>query len=274
MQRTRAWSRVTVGLQGLAIICNLLLMLALANRRSVVGDLLARPDAVPVERTDRSDQLVLIGVVLALVAALTAWIGFVAWMYNCARVVDAHLPDALRHRPGWAIGGWFVPFLNLVRPPQIVADLWRSESRLRGASERITLIGWWWALFITGFFLDRLSRPDELSTLNAYRSADTREIVYAVVESLGLLLAVLVVLGTTARVERAVDAVRDTVGRASTNSPYGLRPSNSRVGEDAGPTVGKPAPSGAPTEVVDDFDDPSLDEKWQRFVEEYPERDH
>ncbi len=273
MHRARAWGRVTVGLSVLAILCHLLLILALANRRSVVADLLSRPDAVSVERADRSDQLVLIGVVLALVAAVTAWVAFVAWMYSCARVVDSHVPDALRHRPGWAIGSWFVPFLNLVRPPQIVADLWRTESRLRGGRERITLIGWWWALFITGFVLDRLDRSGQLSTLSAYRAADMREIFYAVVESLGLLLAVLVVLRTTARVEHAVNAEPDAAGPGWTDSSQSLRPSYRGVGEDAGPTAERSAPSSTPTEVVDDFADPSLDEKWQRFVEEHPESD-
>ena len=31
----------------------------------------------------------------------------------------------LRFTPGWGVGAWFVPFLNLVRPKQIVDDIWR-----------------------------------------------------------------------------------------------------------------------------------------------------
>jgi hypothetical protein len=31
-----------------------------------------------------------------------------------------------RFTEGWAIGAWFVPFLNLVRPKQIIDDIWRG----------------------------------------------------------------------------------------------------------------------------------------------------
>jgi len=37
-----------------------------------------------------------------------------------------------RFTPGWAVGYWFVPFVNLVRPYQIVADLWLRSDVLNG----------------------------------------------------------------------------------------------------------------------------------------------
>ncbi|HLQ36173.1 MAG TPA: DUF4328 domain-containing protein [Planctomycetota bacterium] len=52
----------------------------------------------------------------------------------------------LRHSLGWAVGGWMVPLLNLVRPAQIAADMWRHAGQ--GGSRRSGLIGCWWTSFL------------------------------------------------------------------------------------------------------------------------------
>jgi hypothetical protein len=35
--------------------------------------------------------------------------------------------ESPRFSSGWAVGAWFVPFLNLVRPKQIMDDIWRAS---------------------------------------------------------------------------------------------------------------------------------------------------
>lgn len=41
---------------------------------------------------------------------------FIMWLYQAA-TSDRVGPAALRHAPGWAIGGWFVPLANWFIPP-------------------------------------------------------------------------------------------------------------------------------------------------------------
>jgi hypothetical protein len=41
-----------------------------------------------------------------------------------AYLSDGVDPQELHHSPGWMIGGWFGPILNLWRPLQWVRDLW------------------------------------------------------------------------------------------------------------------------------------------------------
>ena len=50
---------------------------------------------------------------------------FIGWLHAGAKQVQRVTPNLLRYAPGWAIGAWFVPFLNLVRPVQIVNDVRR-----------------------------------------------------------------------------------------------------------------------------------------------------
>lgn len=47
---------------------------------------------------------------------------FLVWFWLAYRNLDA-LDLRRRYGTGWAIGGWFVPFLNLARPKQVAAVL-------------------------------------------------------------------------------------------------------------------------------------------------------
>ncbi|MCB0643607.1 MAG: DUF4328 domain-containing protein [Phaeodactylibacter sp.] len=60
---------------------------------------------------------------------------------------------------GWAAGSWFVPFLNLVRPYQIMKEIW-NETQQAIAPARFKpdqLVGWWWATFLIGGALDNIA---------------------------------------------------------------------------------------------------------------------
>lgn len=84
--------------------------------------------------------------VLALVAAGGA---FVWWLWT-ARVNLPHLICAhVHYGPSWAIAAWFVPFLNLVRPLDVVTEVDRlsAEADADGdasvhANHRL-LVPWW-----------------------------------------------------------------------------------------------------------------------------------
>jgi hypothetical protein len=64
---------------------------------------------------------------------------------------------ALGHRasftPGWAIGAWFVPILNLGRPYQIAGAMWRHASAHVGKGP---LVGWWWTFWLLSNFLAQI----------------------------------------------------------------------------------------------------------------------
>src|SRR5687768_17653176 len=51
---------------------------------------------------------------------------FIRWLRLAYRNADVVAPGVRRYKHGWAIGAWFVPFLNLWRPKQIVNDAWRA----------------------------------------------------------------------------------------------------------------------------------------------------
>jgi hypothetical protein len=103
-------------------------------------------------RADQADLL--LTVLRAPLGALTG-IAFVAWVWIATR--NARNAGArVRHAPGWALGGWVVPILNLWRPKQMIDDLWRAS--MPGVATGIDLrfvrkpvsITCWWAAYLIG----------------------------------------------------------------------------------------------------------------------------
>ena len=86
---------------------------------------------------------------LASHVALAVWTGLAYRNLFALGVGD------LRFAPGWGVWAWFVPFLNFVRPKQIVDDLWRSTTP-GDAWPRPPVPGmlhvWWALVLLTSLF--------------------------------------------------------------------------------------------------------------------------
>jgi len=118
----------------------------------------------------------------------------------------------------WAVGSWFVPFLNLVVPFQIVRYIWRKSDpdtvkanggsgpwNYSGAGE-LTLKAWWgfWiAMGIVSRFSDRISFRISLRAkeLSEHELASWAGIIASTLAVIAALLAISVVRGVTARQE-------------------------------------------------------------------------
>ncbi len=115
-----------------------------------------------------------------LVLFVSCAIAFLMWIHRAHKNLKAAGIVGLEYTPGWAVGGFFVPFLNLVRPFQVMKEIWAGSEYL-SADPRpkiwrsvppSPLVGWWWALFLVTSFLGNASgrlmlRADELGELIA-----------------------------------------------------------------------------------------------------------
>lgn len=68
---------------------------------------------------------------------------FITWLYTAHRSSRMQR-QALKHRSGWAIGGWFVPILALWRPYQMVSDVRAGTTGVRDVGGSLIQM-WWWA---------------------------------------------------------------------------------------------------------------------------------
>lgn len=148
---------------------------------------------------------------------------FIVWFSRAYRNLDALGVSALRWSNGWAVGGWFVPFLNLVRPKQLANDIWRGSDPERPPSTHLPREGstpWyyevWWGLFVVAAILSRIAyqRSQDADTPSAISSATDLLIASDIAYLVGAVLAIAVVLKTAERQRqraRAIEAARQEV---------------------------------------------------------------
>lgn len=120
------------------------------------------------------DQVGWLSLIMTIVAAGL----FIAWFFPAYRNLE-RLGKSLNHRPGWAIGAWFVPILNLYRPYEIYGEMADTYSLVAKKfpqhapantpvrSQLSTLAGVWWGLYLAGRILDNvaervMNRTDDL----------------------------------------------------------------------------------------------------------------
>lgn len=91
-------------------------------------------------------------VFLQLAAVVFAGFAFLRWFHRAYRNASA-LGHSAQFTPGWAIGAWFVPFLNLVRPYQIASAMWRHAGAHVG---RGSVVGIWWGMWLASGFISKV----------------------------------------------------------------------------------------------------------------------
>ena len=76
-------------------------------------------------------------------AIVVIGVTFIVWMYRAAHNDDLVGRDRDGFSPSMAIGGWFIPFANIVIPGKQVAGLWRGVRR-----DGVWLVWVWWVLWV------------------------------------------------------------------------------------------------------------------------------
>ena len=110
--------------------------------------------AAAFRRADRADELLSVAAGAQAVSLVACVIVYLCWFQRVR--ANAQVFDPLGHRksPGWAIGGWFVPVVNLWYPRRITLDIWDASSPW-GTTRSHTLVNTWWALWLASLFADR-----------------------------------------------------------------------------------------------------------------------
>ena len=122
-------------------------------------------------------------------------------------------PAAARGGPaevseGWAIGAWFVPVFNLIRPKQILNDIWHGSDPAHGEGDDdwwrrpvTPVLHWWWGVSIlSGLML--FSTLSMHADLRAARTAANHRVIANVGFVVAAVLAVVVVSRLTNRQAR------------------------------------------------------------------------
>ena len=178
------------------------------NRLSVLSHLLSDASSGDVIRLQSdlsaagtSDTQTSTIATVELITFIIAGICFIAWFqraYSNLRLLGA---TTMRYAPGWAIGAWFVPILNLLRPKQIANDIWRGSDPGHPGQQPLwrepvsPLLWFWWGAWVLLFVLNRVVAQDWTSATSAHaiRSASRLDIATEITSIIAAGLAIAVV---------------------------------------------------------------------------------
>lgn len=100
-----------------------------------------------------------IGIVQSLAILMTA-IVFLMWLHRAYANLGEVGTRVTRFTPGWAVGFWFIPILNVFRPYQVVSETWRRSEWLNApgisTEKSPAVVGWWWLSFLVSGTLGRI----------------------------------------------------------------------------------------------------------------------
>jgi hypothetical protein len=153
-----------------------------------------------------SRQLVIQALVFLLFAA--GAIVFIGWLWAAYKNIDVVAPSERRYSESWAIFGWFVPILALVRPMKVVNDVWYAGSRDSVGAQPSAVILFWWCSWLLLWVLGVIARAsEEATTPEAFRTGTIVSIVGDSVAIVAALLAIAVVRTLTNRLDEKAAAV-------------------------------------------------------------------
>ncbi len=206
-----AWWRSLDGLRTALVVllacsaaASLALVLALVNRLGVIDDIEAGQFGFELlERARDADDAVELAASFSLALALASAVLLIVWQWRCAKNAELLGRDRPRFGPGWSIGGWFIPFANLVIPVLIVQDLWRASSPdARPGAWRTGagsgLVGLWWAVFVLGA-IGRFVDADDAATLAELKTRNQILLAGSAVSLVAAALTIAVVVQLTRR---------------------------------------------------------------------------
>jgi hypothetical protein len=261
-----AWGAfVSLGLVAILAVLRLLMALKLHSALADEGNV--------TDAYHRYSTWVGIGLLAGLLSAGV----FIAWFYRAYKNLGRLGVENQRYGKGWAIGSWFIPFFNWVRPKQMANDIWRGSER--GVDtwwywrqvEVSSLLHWWWALFLAQGIISYVGQQ---MTQSGYRDATTfgtfshglsqmkSGTAIDVVGQLIALGAVVLAINVVSQLTQRLDEIRAEALAGGSVNPYAV-PTAGMTGYPppvaptpsyppsppapaAGPTYPPPSPSAAP----------------------------
>jgi Domain of unknown function (DUF4328)/GYF domain 2 len=104
---------------------------------------------------DARQQLIGVGYIIVF---LVTGIAFLKWIHRANLNCRGFGVSNMVFTPGWAVGWYFIPFMNLVRPFQAMKEIWQVSQNPRAwqTVPGSPLLGWWWGLWIANGVLGQM----------------------------------------------------------------------------------------------------------------------
>jgi len=195
-----------ISAHGRAFIVKILLLIgAVATGISLLAELLslAFPLTDEQELSDNPMGAVVIFIVfllgvLELIIYVATVVFFLVWLYRAYANLRAFNPSRrLDHSPGWAVGSFFVPFINLVVPYRAVKEVWQKsgppDEELLSEPNPPATFPIWWLFWLLSSIVGNISLRVSFNENVPERTATMISIAAGVLSIIAAVFAYLVV---------------------------------------------------------------------------------
>jgi len=93
-----------------------------------ISSAMQRGTAVSPDKVAGAEQWVNVVDVIARVLVIITAVPFLIWFHRCYRNLTWLYVQGTKYSTGWAVGGWFIPFVNLFRPYQVAREIWDASN--------------------------------------------------------------------------------------------------------------------------------------------------
>jgi hypothetical protein len=98
------------------------------HRASLAAGIESNHAVTSLRAVHRADHQVALSADVLVLAMIVVGTLFLCLLHQLVGDLHRMRPGAQRFSAGWAVGSWFVPFVNLVVPKQVVNDVWRAST--------------------------------------------------------------------------------------------------------------------------------------------------
>lgn len=135
--------------------------------------------------------------VLYLIVLLITGIAFFKWTYRANVNSRGFGAQGMEFSPGWAVGWYFIPIMNLFKPFQALKEIWQVSKNPSDWSNQNSsaVLGWWWALWIASGILGQITFRLEMhaNSVSLLQTATVVSLISDVVSLLTVWLLLVIV---------------------------------------------------------------------------------
>jgi hypothetical protein len=140
-----------------------------------------------------------------VVVTIATGVVFCVWTYRAYKNLRLLGVRGLKHSPGWVVGYFFIPILNLFRPCAVFLEMWKASDPDAPLDDAYAwqhrsggvLVGWWWACYLISGVISYVSFRVSILSLNPTLDQLNTQFTFATLASgtsiVAALLAILVV---------------------------------------------------------------------------------
>jgi Domain of unknown function (DUF4328) len=178
-------------------------VLTLLNRIRVAGRI-TRHEWVSQASANAADAWVRGAVALWLLVFAATVIVWCVWQHRSQQAAR-DLVAGMETSPAWAVGCWFVPFVNYVKPFQAMRELWLASEGTATWQRQPTwpALGWWWATWLGYNVLGWLQTTTSGADLDAILRSDAIGLASVTLGVIAAILAIQIVRQVATRLEAA-----------------------------------------------------------------------